>query len=229
MEQKVKRSVVPIYLFGAAWLLYGAMFPLTGPLEIALCAMLSLAAWGVGRALFPDKSYSVPAGEEARQEKAREEKQQTQAPKAKLSPELAKLVEDRDRALGEMRRLNAAIRDEKISRQIDHLEDVTRKIIDQVVEDPKKQPQIRQFMNYYLPTTLKILNAYDRMSAAGIEGENITATREKIEGMMDTIVKAYDKQLDALYGKEAMDVSTDITVMEQLLRREGLNGASGSQ
>lgn len=123
-----------------------------------------------------------------------------------------------------MRRLNDAIVDEKISAQIDHLEDVTGKIIDQVVSQPKKLSQIRRFMNYYLPTTLKILNAYDRMDSTGIAGDNISTTKAKVERMMDTITQAFDKQLDALFGAEAMDISTDITVMENLLAQEGLAG-----
>ena len=64
------------------------------------------------------------------------------------------------------------------------------------------------------------------MDSAGIAGDNITTTKQKVENMMDTIVKAYDKQLDALYGEEALDISTDITVMENLLAREGLGGMS---
>ena len=123
-----------------------------------------------------------------------------------------------------MRRLNDSIEDETISAQIDHLEEVTRQIIDQVIQEPKKLPQIRRFLNYFLPTTLKILNAYDRMDAVGISGENIDATKAKVEDMMGTIVKAFDKQLDSLFGAEAMDISTDITVMENLLAQEGLSG-----
>ena len=111
-----------------------------------------------------------------------------------------------------------------ISAQIDHLEEVTRKIIDQVVAQPQKLPQIRRFLDYYLPTTLKILNAYDRMDAVGVAGDNISSTKERVERMMGTIVKAFDKQLDALFGAEAMDISTDITVMENLLAQEGLAG-----
>ena len=136
-------------------------------------------------------------------------------------------MKERDRAVSEMRRLNDAIEDAKLSRQIDHLEAVTRKIIDLVVAEPKKLPQIRKFMSYYLPTTLKILNSYDRMGSAGVDGENISTTKQKIEAMMDTIVTAYDKQLDALYGEEALDISTDITVMEQMLQQEGLSGSDG--
>ena len=123
-----------------------------------------------------------------------------------------------------MRRLNDAIEDEEISRRIDQLEDATGKIIDQVIAHPEKLPQIRKFMNYYLPTTLKLLNAYDRMGAAGVSGENIDGTMGKIESMMDTVVRAFDKQLDALFGDEALDISTDITVLENLLAQEGLAG-----
>ena len=95
---------------------------------------------------------------------------------------------------------------------------------DQVVAQPQKLPQIRRFLDYYLPTTLKILNAYDRMDAVGVAGDNISSTKERVERMMGTIVKAFDKQLDALFGAEAMDISTDITVMENLLAQEGLAG-----
>ena len=131
---------------------------------------------------------------------------------------------ERDRAVSEMRRLNDSIEDAKISRQIDHMERVTQKIFAHVAENPKKLPQIRRFLNYYLPTTLKLLNAYDRMDDAGVAGANIDGTMGKIEAMLDTVVLAYDKQLDALFADEALDISTDITVMEQMLSQEGLGG-----
>lgn len=222
MAKHVKKSVIPIYLIGAAWLLYGLLFPLRRVSDYLLCAGLSAAAFIAGKAVFPDREYELP--DEKTQEKPKTEAKGEEKPQSTGNPEVDKLIVERDKALGEMRRLNDAIQDAKISAQIDHLEQVTRKITDLVAAQPKKLPQIRKFMSYYLPTTLKILNAYDRMDATGIAGENIDATKGKVEGMMDTIVKAFDKQLDALYGEEAMDVSADITVMEQLLRQEGLGG-----
>ena len=135
---------------------------------------------------------------------------------------MAALIKERDRAVSEMRRLNDNIPDPRLSQQIDHLEEVTGKIVDQVVSQPKKLPQIRRFMDYYLPTTLKLLNAYDRMDAAGVSGSNIDGTKAKIEDIMGTICAAFDKQLDALYGEEALDISTDIAVLENLLAQEGL-------
>ena len=213
MAKHVKRSAAPIYLIGVTWLVYAFLFPLNSLIHYLICGVLSAAAFVVGKAIFPDKVYEI------KDEKPKEEKKEEQKPTG--NPEIDALIKERDRAVSEMRRLNDAIADEKISAQIDHLEEVTKKIIDHVVAHPKKLPQIRRFMDYYLPTTLKILNAYDRMDSTGIAGENISTTKAKVEGMMDTITQAYDKQLDALFGEEALDISTDITVMENLLAREG--------
>ena len=131
----------------------------------------------------------MPGEEQPKQEKKQEEeKKKQEPPKSTGNPEVDKLIKERDRAIGEMRRLNDSIEDETISAQIDHLEEVTRKIIDQVVAQPQKLPQIRRFLDYYLPTTLKILNAYDRMDAVGVAGDNISSTKERVERMMGTIV-----------------------------------------
>ena len=89
---------------------------------------------------------------------------------------------------------------------------------------PEKLPKIRKLMDYYLPTTLKLLNAYDRMSVAGIGGENINATKEKVENMMTTIVESFKKQYDALFGTDALDISTEISVLETMMVREGFAG-----
>ncbi len=236
MKTHKKVSVIPIYLVGLTWLLYALLFPLYAPFHYILCAGASLLVFIIGKAIFPDKVYQTREDQEkAAQEKAKEqekaEAQQKKAEEEALSkdPQVAALQKERARAISEMRRLNDAILDEKISAQIDHLEEVTGKILDQVIQQPKKQPQIRRFLDYYLPTTLKLLNAYDRMDSVGVSGSNIDATKEKVEKMLDTVCQAFDKQLDALFGEEALDISTDITVMENLLAQEGLTGMDINQ
>lgn len=209
----------PILAIGATWLLWAFVFPLYKPLHFVAAAAVSALVYVLSRSLiWRDRTVVLPDAPKEEEKKEEPKKPQTEEEKA-----LAELRAERDKAVSEMRRLNDAIADPKISAQIDHLEDVTGKIFDVVAEKPAKRPQIRRFLQYYLPTTLKILNAYDRMGDAGIEGQNISATKEKVEGMMDTISAAFDKQLDALYGEEALDISTDITVMEQMLAREGLS------
>ena len=209
MKTHKKVSVIPIYLVGLVWLMYAIVFPLHAPAHYILCAGISLLAFIIGKAIFPDKVYQTREDKEAT---AQEEEKKAQQAKASKDPQVAALEKERDRAISEMRRLNDAIQDEKISAQIDHLEEVTGKILDQVIQQPKKQPQIRRFLNYYLPTTLKLLNAYDRMDAVGVSGSNIDTTKEKVEKMLDTVCRAFDKQLDALLAQEGL---TGMTMEEE--------------
>ncbi len=160
-----------------------------------------------------------------KKEAKKEAKAEAKAEPVKMppkDPEIAAMIKEEERAITEMRRLNQSISDPKLSMQIDDLESTSRKIFDHVTQHPEKLPQIRRFMNYYVPTTIKLLNAYDRMDDQGITGENIDTTKDKIEKVMDTVVVAYHKQLDSLFSAEALDISTDITVMENLLAQEGL-------
>ena len=136
--------------------------------------------------------------------------------------ELDKMLKDGRMAIAEMKRLDESIEDPAVSADIVRLQQVSEKIFARVKEEPTKLPQIRRFLDYYLPTTLKLLKAYDRASSAGISGENVDATKAKVSGMMKTIVTAFEKQLDALYGTEALDISTDLTVLENMMAREGL-------
>lgn len=221
-----KKSVLPIYFVGFVWVLWAVFGSLHRPTDYIMAALVSIAAYFLGKILFPDRGYEIPDQEDAspRPEAPAEEPQAKPRNKTQSTgnEEIDKLIAERERALGEMRRLNDTIEDEVISGQIDHLEDVTAKIIDAVVAKPAKLPQLRRFLNYYLPTTLKLLNAYDRMAAAGVSGANIDGTKAKIEDIMGTICTAFDRQLDALYGEEALDISTDIAVLENLLAQEGL-------
>ena len=212
MAKIVKKSPVPIYAVGAVWLVFGLFLPFYKLTHFLAAAALSISAYLVAKKLCPDKVTLIP-------DPVPEPESQTTG-----NAELDALIAERDRAVSEMRRLNDNIADAKISAQIDRLEDLTKKIIAHVVDHPQKLPQIRKFLNYYLPTTLKLLNAYDRMDAAGVSGTNIDGTMGKIETMMDTVVQAFERQLDALFGDEALDISTDITVMENMLAREGLGG-----
>ena len=227
MSYVKKRSALPVYFIGGTWLLWALLAPLYRPTHYIMAALASFIAYHVGKMLFPDRGYEVqdaPPSVQQAQAQPRPQPKQEQKPKSTGNPEIDALLVERDRAVGEMRRLNDSIKDVKISAQISHLEVTTGKILDAVVEKPAKLPQIRKFMNYYLPTTLKLLNAYDRMDSTGVSGANIDGTKGKIEEMLDTICVAFSRQLDALYGEEALDISADIKVMEQMLQQEGIGG-----
>lgn len=220
-----KRTVAPLYAVAGVWLYFALFRDLYAPSHYITATIVSLAAVLIARAIWPTRVFALPdpepasepEPEETPEEEAKSEESEVQDPKIEA------LIKERNRAITEMRRLNDAIEDPGISDQIDQLEALAAKIIDHVISHPEKLPQIRKFLNYYLPTTIKLLNAYDRMGSAGVSGEHIGGTMKKIEDMLQTILLAFEKQMDALFAGEAMDISSDITVLENLLAREGLS------
>ncbi len=220
MTSSERKPVAPFYAVGALWLLCGLLLPLYSAVHYLL-----LAAVSVGIFLFVNglcKSSGVV-------EAAGPQPQPAPAPQTSANPELAKMLQDGQAAISEMKRLNDNIAAPGISADISRLEQISGKIFQAVRDDPAKLPQIRRFMDYYLPTTIKLLNAYDRMSGAGVSGENISASLVKIETMMHTVVRAFEKQLDSLYGADALDISADISVLESMMQREGLAAAPSDQ
>ena len=208
MKKIVRKSPIPIYATAVVWLLYALFFPLYKVSHFIIAAIAAGIVGIVAKALCKDIVEEVPEPEPE--------------PEKTGNEELDKMLEEGRKAIAEMKRLDDSIADRKISADIVHLQETTEKIFRKVKEEPEKLPRTRKFMNYYLPTTLKLLNAYDRMDAQGVEGENITATKKGVEGIMDSIVTAFDKQLDSLFGDQALDISTDITVLENMMAREGL-------
>jgi len=124
--------------------------------------------------------------------------------------------------LAELREVNAFINDESISKKVLHLEDLTEKIFKIVEESPEKQPQLKRFMSYYLPTTLKMVRSYATLEKQGVKGENILSTKKRIGDTLDTLSTGFEQQLDQLFKSDAIDIATDINVLENLMQQDGL-------
>jgi DNA-binding Lrp family transcriptional regulator len=135
-------------------------------------------------------------------------------------------ISEFDRVISELRSLNAKITDNGISYKIERIEAACAKIFAAVLEDPEKLPQIRRFMSYYLPTTLKLLRAYATLERQGIRGDNISSTKQSIDNVLDNLVIGFERQLDRLFHSDAIDISSDIEVLEGMLARDGLSEAS---
>ncbi len=130
--------------------------------------------------------------------------------------------EDENDILRQIKEVNDSIPDPVMSAKIDRIGEITGKILDYQRKNPGKAGQLRSFLNYYLPTTLKILRAYAQLDRQGVEGENISAAKARIEGMMDKVVEGFEKQLDRLFQDEALDITSDVAVLEQMLDKDGL-------
>lgn len=207
MRAQQVKSPVPFYLVGVCWFMCALIFPMYRWFDFVLIAAASAAVFLLARKIFPGTTILLPNPEK---------------PAETGVKEVDKLIAEGREYLVKMRNARAAIDNEEISNQIVQLAQLTQKIFAYIAEHPQKTSQIRKFMNYYLPTTMKLLESYDRLEEQGIQGENISSTMHSIEGMMHTIVLAFEKQLDYLFQDEAMDISTDITVMEGMLEQEGL-------
>ena len=127
--------------------------------------------------------------------------------------------------LRNIRHANDRIADPELSRKIERLEQISGLIFKEVEEHPEKRSSIHTFFDYYLPTTQKLLDAYAEFEETGVEGENLREAKERIEQTMDMIVAGFEHQLDQLYSSDAMDVVSDIQVMEAMLNRDTASAA----
>jgi len=134
-------------------------------------------------------------------------------------------TDDFGRIIREIRRLNDDIKDVAVSYRIEQIEEHTKNIFEYVTAHPEAMPQIRTFMNYYLPTTLKLLESYSRIERVGVAGENMKKSKDNIENTLDLLVIGFERQLDQLFRNESIDISSDISVLETMMKRDGLSSS----
>lgn len=163
------------------------------------------------------------AEEEKKEENIRQNQDDKSDKNVTLDPKIRKAIDEGRQYVKEIRFANIEIPGEEISRKLDQLEDVTGKIFDYVETHPEKFPEIKKFTEYFLPTTLKLLDAYREFDYQPVRGTNITTAKKEIEETLDTINHAFENLLDSLFEDVAMDISTDISVMETMFAQEGLS------
>lgn len=164
-------------------------------------------------------NYYLQAEESLRQREREEAKRKEQ--EAQMSPEILEMIRTGDEYIRTIREANDDIPGEVISRKLDRLEQVVRRIFDSVKKHPEQKKEMDKFMDYYMPTTLKLVNAYREFDALEVKGDNVTNAMQEIENTLDTISLAFEKLLDDLFQDAAFDVSTDISVLQMMLEREG--------
>lgn len=152
-----------------------------------------------------------------------EKKKQEEASRIPLTGDKAadQVITVGQQMLETIKKENAAIPDRELSEQMDNLSIKCEQIFRTVSESPSKAPQVRKFMNYYLPTTLKMLANYRTMEQRGVSYGEMKEARETTVHGMNLILTACQKQIDSLHRDNLLDISTDIDVLEQMLKRDG--------
>ena len=142
----------------------------------------------------------------------------------KLPAQAREIVKEGLLYMGKIRSFNREIGDEEISEELAQLELTMKRIIEQIRKDPASAPNLRRLMIYYLPTTMKLLQAYVELDRQPVGGANITSTKREIREALGTINDAFEKLLDSMFQDMAWDISSDISVMKTMMNQDGLTG-----
>ena len=151
-----------------------------------------------------------------------EKKQEEERRQADLSPEVQEVLDKGNEFLDKIHKSNDAIPGVEISAKISRMELIVEKIFERAQKHPEIIPDLKKMMNYYLPMTVKLLDAYEEMDRMPVQGENIQSSKKEIEDTLDTLNQAFEKLLDYVFQDTAWDVSSDISVLHTLLAQEGL-------
>lgn len=175
-----------------------------------------------------DQRTCLMIGEETYQQylqaqQSMQDRERTNPDKNEDAKETSEPSKGRD-LLNQISQAKNFITDDGILFKISRIENVTEKILSYVEAHPEKESQIRKFNQYYLPTTLKLIHSYCHFDCQPVQGENITSAKKQIRESLDTINTAFENLLDSLFGDATMDISSDISVLEVMLAREGLTG-----
>lgn len=239
-KRRTQRGIPGAFIaMGIFSLFYSGFFPLFRFFDYALLAIFMTLVGKAFRAFSrkihekEDEAWEREQAEreqreleqEEKERKAREAAEKREKERAKATTgdaEVDSMILRGQQLLKQVRDENDRLPDPEISAQIDSIESIANQIFKAVIEQPQKAQQIRRFMDYYLPTTLKMLVAYRRMEEGNVSGAAADDARERIRTSLDLVIKAFSKQLARLYEDDALDITTDIDVMETMLRQDGL-------
>lgn len=214
---------MPTYVFGISWLFFAIAFDWS----IFRCIIIAGAISWLVKAIQKNKQEKETAKaknppKEEKPQKKQEPNPITEEQKGTGNPELDAILRFGDTSVQRLQQINDDIPDYKVSAQLKQIEILTASIFDQVEKKPDKLKEVRQFMNYYLPTTIKLLEQYVQMQNVGLKGENIGSAMHQIEEMLDKVIVAFQKQLDGMFEQDVVDITADIQVMEQMMAAQGL-------
>jgi uncharacterized protein YhaN len=229
MAEAEKKSALPILSVGISWVVFALIFRINSSFKFFAVTVLSFIVYQIVKSKFPPKKVELMM-EPEKPEIKKPEPQPEEIKKDKKEikdPELEELNTRIFLYLTEINLLNEAIKDPFISGELYEIEHTLKKIQAQLNDESKPDitkriNQLSDFFDYYMPTTIKILNSYRRIESQELTGENAMETKKRVEETLPLIKKAFAKELDNLFSDEMMDITTDIDVLESMLSKDGL-------
>ena len=124
--------------------------------------------------------------------------------------------------LAEIKKFEKKVKKPSVIQKVKEIEIVIQKILDDLVKDPGDLKAARQFLNFYLDSTVKILNRYVELSDQDVDDPTINASLAKVEAMLSTLKDAFEKQLGKLLTNDVMDLDTELSLLDSTIKMEGL-------
>ena len=230
MAEVEKKSAFPILSVGITWMVCAVLFRINSFTKFFLVAILSYVMYLIIKKKFPPKKIDIMMEPEKPKVAPKPVVKEPVKKDVELTPEQRALKDLNERInlyFIEIKLLNDSIGDAFISNELHEIENTLKKIQIQLNDDAlmaksKKVEQLGQFFDYYMPTTIKILNSYRRIENQNLTGENAMETKKRVEESLPFVRQAFDKELDNMFSDEMIDITTDIDVLESVLSKEGL-------
>lgn len=208
-REKKAKIINPVYFIGLVWVLYALFFPLYTVSHLLIAAAASCAAYLLAGMFLPDRTIIIPLTESGA-----------------ADARCAEMIEAGNAYTDRLVEYNARIPDAAMTAQINEITDISRQIFGYAAKNPSVAPEIRSFIDYYYPTTMKLLDTYCEMESQKIRSESVSTIIAKISSVMETVVTAFRKQLDRIYSHKSLDIASDIDVFKGVLASEGLTDAA---
>ena len=199
-----KKPVLPLWLAALAWPVGALVFPVYTLWGLAATAALSVVVYFVAARLCPVRIVT------------------REVPYATGSEDVDAMLTGIAADLDRLHALNDAIPDQELSAAMDRMEKAGRRIVDVVEKDPEKARMVDRFARYYLPESLKLMSAYAELEKNGVQGENAAQITRELHQNAGTTATAFETLLDSLYSDEALNISTDIEVLDSILKSQDL-------
>lgn len=209
-------SVIPYYTVAISWIIFALFFPMYKIGHFIVIILISAAELIVLNRIIPARVERVPLPYVPPHSGVDDVDEMIEVG--------AEYIRKFDKLCVELNKLDPAL-----AVKLSEIRELMSTLFDYVSKNPDKLPRVRRFMNYYLPTLEKLMNTYVELSNEKIKVENIKKTLSSIESMLDVIKPAFEHQLDNLYEDQAIDISSDITVLENMLKSEGLSSVSAGK
>ena len=114
------------------------------------------------------------------------------------------------------------VENEELRIVLNEINDTTTKIIETIEKNPDKEKKLKNFFDYYLPVTVKLLDRYDEIENQRLNSKDSKKFNENTLKTIKEINSVFKQFLNSLYEDDMTDANVEIKVLNSMLKADGL-------